>query len=116
MLQNTLFTLTASDGVCYRSDTVLVKVFTFICGEPFIFVPNAFSPNGDNENDVLYVRGQLIEGMLFRVFDRWGELVFESTDRTIGWDGTFKGKQLDPDVYDYYLKANCIDEIGRAHV
>ncbi len=109
ILQNTLFTLTVSDGVCEKSDTVLVKVFTSICGEPFIFVPNAFSPNGDNENDVLFVRGQLIEGMLFRVFDRWGEMVFESTDRTIGWDGTFRGKQLDPDVYDYYLKAVCID-------
>jgi len=106
--QNTLFTLTVSDGVCKRSDTVLVKAFTFICGEPYIFVPNAFTPNGDHENDVLYVRGQLIEGMLFRVFDRWGEMVFESTDRTIGWDGTFRGKQLDPDVYDYYLKAVCI--------
>jgi gliding motility-associated-like protein len=109
ILQNTLFTLSASDGVCSKSDTVFVKAFTFICGEPFIFVPNAFSPNGDNENDVLFVRGQLIEGMLFRVFDRWGEMVFESTDRTIGWDGTFRGKQLDPDVYDYYLKAVCID-------
>jgi gliding motility-associated-like protein len=107
--QNTLFLFTADDGVCKRSDTVLVKAYTFICEEPYIFVPNAFSPNGDNENDVLYVRGQLIEGLLFRVFDRWGEMVFESTDRTIGWDGTFRGKQLDPDVYDYYLKAICVD-------
>jgi hypothetical protein len=107
--ETTLFQLTVSDGVCVKSDTVLVKAFTFICGEPFIFIPNAFSPNGDNENDVLFVRGQLIEGMLFRIFDRWGEMVFESTDRTIGWDGTFRGKQLDPDVYDYYLKAVCVD-------
>ncbi|MEY4604521.1 MAG: hypothetical protein RIT43_1813 [Bacteroidota bacterium] len=105
----TLFTLSVSDGVCVRSDTVLIKAYTFICEEPYIFVPNAFSPNGDNENDVLYVRGQLIEGLLFRVFDRWGEMVFESTDRTIGWDGTFRGKLMDPDVYDYYLKAICID-------
>ncbi len=107
--ETTLFQLTVSDGICTKSDTVLVKAFTFICGDPFIFIPNAFSPNGDGENDVLYVRGQLIEGMLFRVFDRWGEMVFESIDRTIGWDGTFRGKQLDPDVYDYYLKAICID-------
>jgi len=109
ILGNTLFSLTVSDGICLRSDTVLVKAYTFICEEPYIFVPNAFSPNGDNENDVLYVRGQLIEGLLFRVFDRWGEMVFESTDRTIGWDGTFRGKLMDPDVYDYYLKAICID-------
>jgi gliding motility-associated-like protein len=109
ILEDKLFKLTASDGVCKRSDTVLVKSFTFICDKPFIFVPNAFSPNGDKENDLLFVRGQLIEGMIFRVFDRWGEMVFESMDRMVGWDGTFKGKPLDPDVYDYYLKAVCID-------
>jgi len=105
----TIYTLSASDGICTKSDTVLVKTFAFICGEPFVYVPNAFSPNGDKENDVLFVRGQLIDGMIFRVFDRWGEMVFESTDRNYGWDGTFRGKALDPDVYDYYLKAICID-------
>jgi gliding motility-associated-like protein len=107
--QNTIFVLSATDGICTREDTVLVRIFTFLCEESFIYVPNAFTPNGDGENDVLYVRGELIEGMLFRVFDRWGEMVFESTDRLIGWDGSFRGKQLDPDVYDYYLKAICID-------
>jgi gliding motility-associated-like protein len=86
-----------------------VKTFAFICEEPYVFVPNAFTPNGDHENDVLYVRGVMIEGMVFRVFDRWGEMVFESLDRDFGWDGTFRGKALDPDVYDYYLKAVCID-------
>lgn len=105
----TLYTLNVSDGICTKSDTVLIKVYEFICGEPFIYVPNAFTPNGDNENDILFVRGPLIEGMIFRVFDRWGEMVFETEDRLIGWDGTFRGRALDPDVYDYYLKAVCID-------
>jgi gliding motility-associated-like protein len=73
-------------------------------------VPNAFTPNGDNENDVLFVRGQLLEKMVFRVFNRWGEMVFETYDRSSGWDGTFRGRQLDPDVYDWYLEATCIDE------
>ncbi|MDX2359839.1 MAG: gliding motility-associated C-terminal domain-containing protein [Crocinitomicaceae bacterium] len=107
----TLFTLVVTDGICTKSDTVLVKTFTFICGEPYIYIPNAFSPNGDNENDILFVRGHVFEKMLFRVFDRWGEMVFESTDRSIGWDGTFRGKQLDPDVYDYYLEVTCIDDL-----
>ena len=107
--ETTIYILSATDGICTRQDTVLVRIFTFLCDDSYIYVPNAFTPNGDGENDVLYVRGELIEGMLFRVFDRWGEMVFESTDRLIGWDGTFRGKQLDPDVYDYYLKANCID-------
>jgi gliding motility-associated-like protein len=106
--QTTIYTLTASDGICSKSDTVLVKAYGFICEEPYVFVPNAFSPNGDGENDVLFVRGPMIEGMVFRIFDRWGEMVFESTDRNFGWDGNFRGKRLDPDVYDYYLKAICI--------
>ena len=103
-----IFTLTVSDGICYVSDTVEVKVYTIICEDPYVFIPNAFTPNGDNYNDVLYVRGIWIEKMIFRVFDRWGEMVFESTDPNIGWDGVFRGKKLDPDVYDYYLDVTCI--------
>ncbi len=107
----TLFVFTVSDGICTVADTVYVNTYTFICDDPYVFVPNAFSPNGDNENDVLYVRGELIGKMEFRIYDRWGELVFESFDRLIGWDGTFRGKALDPDVYDYYLRVTCIDNL-----
>ena len=49
--------------------------------------------------------------MTFRVYDRWGELVFESFDRLDGWDGKFRDKLLDPDTYDYYLKVTCIDDV-----
>jgi gliding motility-associated-like protein len=107
--ENTVFILSVTDGICTRYDTVQIKVYTFICDEPFVYVPNAFTPNGDGENDVLFVRGPLIEGLVFRVFDRWGEMVFESFDRLEGWDGTFRGKALDPDVYDFYLEALCVD-------
>jgi gliding motility-associated-like protein len=103
-----IYTLTVSEGPCTRSDTVEIKVYEIICEDPYVFIPNAFSPNGDNENDVLYVRGIWIEKMIFRVFDRWGEMVFESTDPAIGWDGTFRGRKLDPDVYDFYLDVTCI--------
>lgn len=104
----TIFTLTVSEGACTESDTTEVKVYEIICEDPYVFIPNAFSPNGDNENDILYVRGIWIEKMIFRIFDRWGEMVFESTDPTIGWDGTFKDRKLDPDVYDFYLDVTCI--------
>ncbi|MDD2983368.1 MAG: gliding motility-associated C-terminal domain-containing protein [Crocinitomicaceae bacterium] len=104
-----LFTLTVSDGICAKSDTVMVKTIPFVCDHPFIFIPNAFSPNGDGDNDLLYVRSAVTTDILFRVFDRWGEMVFESTSLHIGWDGKYKGKNLAPDVYDYYLKATCIN-------
>jgi gliding motility-associated-like protein len=107
-LETMIYTLTATDGLCTKSDTALVKVYEIVCDEPYVFVPNAFTPNGDQENDVLYVRGIWIEKCIFRVFNRWGELVFETTDQNIGWDGTFKGKKLDPDVFDYYLDVDCI--------
>jgi gliding motility-associated-like protein len=106
--ETTVYTLTVSDGICSKTDTVEVKVFQLICSGEYLFIPNAFTPNGDNFNDVLYLRGHNIEKMIFRIFDRWGEMVFESTDKNIGWDGTFRGKKLDPDVYDYYLDITCV--------
>ena len=106
--QTTLFTLTVSDGLCSGSDTVLIKVYDSICASPFVYIPNAFSPNKDGQNDKLYVRGQFIESFVFRVYDRWGELVWETTTLSEGWDGTYRGKLLDPDVFDYYLQATCV--------
>ncbi|WP_258540451.1 DUF7948 domain-containing protein [Parvicella tangerina] len=95
---------------CAKSDTVFIYVKELICGEPDIFIPNAFTPNADNTNDNLYVRGNNIDEFVLRIYDRWGELVFETTDQSVGWDGTFKGKECDPAVYDYYLEATCIDQ------
>jgi len=106
--QTTIYTLTVTDGICSKTDTTLVTTFDFICGDPYLYIPNAFSPNNDGENEVLYVRGALVEEMVFRIYDRWGEMVFESFDRTDGWDGTFRGKEMDPDTYDYYLKVTCV--------
>ncbi|MDX1447243.1 gliding motility-associated C-terminal domain-containing protein, partial [Lishizhenia sp.] len=109
IFEDITYTVSVSDGICTRTDDVVLKAFTYVCGEPFVFVPNAFSPDGDGENDILFVRSNIVSELTFKVFDRWGELVFESNDITRGWDGTFQGKLLDPDTYDYYLEAYCID-------
>ncbi len=106
----TVFVLTAGFENCTKMDTIVIKTYPYNCEDPFVFIPTAFSPNGDNENEVLYVRGEMIKEMTFRIFDRWGELIFESHDFHTGWDGKFKGKKLDPDVYDYYLEVICIDD------
>jgi gliding motility-associated-like protein len=108
--ENTIFTLKVTDEQCTVSDTILIKVIPWECDFPYVFVPNAFSPNGDNENDILYVRGHPIKKIEFRVYNRWGEKVFESFDINQGWDGTYKGKLVDPDVFDYYLNVECIGE------
>lgn len=108
--ETTEFTVLVSDGICTKSSSVWVKVFPYTCEEPFIYVPNAFTPNGDGKNDVLYLRSKIVKELVFRIYDRWGEKVFESTNMHTGWDGTFRGKALNPDVYDYYLEGKCIDD------
>ena len=108
LAETSIFTLQVSDGICSGSDTVLIKVYDSICQAPFVYIPNAFSPNKDGKNDQLFVRGQYIYEFVFRVYDRWGELVWETNKLNEGWDGTYKGKLLDPDVYDYYLQVTCV--------
>lgn len=95
---------------CTKADTVFIFVKELICGEPDVFIPNAFTPNSDDANDNLFVRGNNIDEFVLRIYNRWGELVFETTDQSSGWDGTYKGKECDPAVYDYYFEATCIDQ------
>ena len=73
-----------------------------------MFIPNAFTPNGDNENDVLFVRGRNVEKMYLKIYDRWGELVFETDKQSVGWDGKFKGELVDPAVFVYHLEVKLI--------
>ena len=72
-------------------------------------VPTGFSPNGDGENDILYVRGAAIEELDFKVFNRWGQLVFQTDDKERGWDGTFNGKPQEVEAYAFVLTATFID-------
>lgn len=73
------------------------------CGE--LFVPNLFSPNGDNMNDEACIYGKCIKDMNFAIFDRWGEKVFETSDQKTCWDGTFRGNPMNSGVYAFYLKT-----------
>jgi gliding motility-associated-like protein len=103
--QNTTYTLTVtSDSGCTSTTSVTIDVS---CGT--VFVPDAFSPNGDGQNDYLYVRGDCIKIMNFKVFDRWGNKVFETTDKSIPWDGTFKGQPMNTATFVYYLDATTYD-------
>ena len=94
---------------CTATDTITIFVSDVICGDPYIYVPNAFSPNDDGNNDILYVYGEIFDKLYFAVYDRWGEIIFATTDPKIGWDGTYKGKKADPAVFVYYLEATCLN-------
>ncbi|MGV3766592.1 MAG: PKD domain-containing protein [Chitinophagaceae bacterium] len=107
----TTYRVTGSNpGACASSDELTVHV---VCNDGNLFVPNTFSPNGDNMNDILYPRGKGIYGIRsFRIFDRWGQQVFEqrnflANEANKGWNGTFKGKLLDPNVFVYTLEVVC---------
>ena len=66
-------------------------------------VPNAFSPNGDGQNDRITVKGFGIDQMTWIIYNRWGTVVYRGTDPNEGWDGTFNGKLQPQDVYHYTL-------------
>jgi gliding motility-associated-like protein len=104
---HTYYVTVADSQGCYKTDSVVVIVLKTPCEQSNIYIPNAFSPNADGKNDVLYVRGNNIISLYFAVFDRWGQKVFETTDITKGWDGRFKGARLDPAVFGYYAEGVC---------
>lgn len=73
-------------------------------------VPTAFTPNGDGANDLLFVRGGPFEKMHFRVYNNWGELVFETADQKIGWDGTVSGVEQPMSVYVWVLDVETYNK------
>lgn len=95
---------------CSLADSVTVRLLPPLCGNPVVFVPSAFSPDNDGHNDVLMVEGNNITTMTFAIYNRWGQKVFESKDKSRGWDGTFNGVLLPPDVYGYYMQCTCDDQ------
>ncbi|MEQ8707204.1 MAG: T9SS type B sorting domain-containing protein [Phaeodactylibacter sp.] len=106
----TLYQVWAQDGNgCQDQAQVTVKVTK----DTPVYAPTVFSPNGDNNNDrfVLYSREDLGTLTVFRIFDRWGNLVHEVrecalNDENCGWDGTFRGSEMDSDVFTFYAEIN----------
>jgi gliding motility-associated-like protein len=83
-----------------------------------VYIPNAFSPNGDGNNDyfTVYAGADVREVKLFRIFDRWGNLVFEAgplrpNEPTLGWDGSFRGEPLGPAVFVFYAEVEFVDGV-----
>lgn len=92
---------------CTVKDSVLINILG--CDPGSIFLPNTFTPNGDGINDKLFVRTVTLSSLkYFRVFDEWGQLVFETNNLQEGWDGTVtNGKQAASAVYVYVLEGKC---------
>jgi gliding motility-associated-like protein len=93
-----------SDDVgCSAEDDIVIRNYK---NGPDIIIPSAFTPNGDGRNDVLRPLTVGINELLyFRVYSRWGELIFSSKDPGRGWDGTFKGVQQPASTYVYMAEG-----------
>ncbi len=97
---------------CLASSEILVRVRK----DRPVYIPNAFSPDGDGVNDVMFVQaGENVTNIKqFTILDRWGEQIFnlqnfQPNDPNLGWDGTFRGKQLNPSVFVYLVEVEFID-------
>ncbi|WP_157472326.1 gliding motility-associated C-terminal domain-containing protein [Neolewinella persica] len=105
-----IYEVEVTRGGCMQIIEIEVRVEDPLCDVEHIYVPNAFTPNGDNQNDVMQVRSNFasqISEFRFIIFNRWGQEVYSSDDIFETWDGTIEGDDLEPDVYGYWLRVIC---------
>ncbi len=107
----TTYVVMLTDQVgCHHVDSVSVDCRIVDCGKESIFIPNAFTPNGDGRNDRLCIRhSDPVMEFYIAIFTRWGELLYESRDITQCWDGRYNGNECLPDVYYYTCRYTCVE-------
>jgi gliding motility-associated-like protein len=108
-----IYSLTATNGVCQITDDV--EVTSRECYYFNVFVPNAFSPNNDGVNDNLvpyFPLGVSVQEFSMSIFDRWGNILFQTNDINSTWDGYWNGKLMPEGVYIYYLEVSYVDDLG----
>jgi gliding motility-associated-like protein len=71
--------------------------------KPVLLIPNIFSPNGDDQNDLFFIRGPEIESVDLSIYNRWGNKVFETKDKAFGWDGKQNGMECEVGIYAYMV-------------
>lgn len=114
--ETTYFVVSVEDTFgCKNMDTILVEVFN-MCDDNFLLFPNVFTPNDDNKNDVfkpVSLMNLKTEINYFRIFDRWGKLLFETNDLKNAWDGKHNGNHMNSGVYVYVIDIVCSDGSNR---
>jgi gliding motility-associated-like protein len=103
-----IVTLVSSNGLCSSVDSLEIIVMPF--GDPEVIVPNVFSPNEDNTNDIFFLTHVYTEKIYIVILNRWGNVVFETTDPDPKWDGTApSGQEVTDGVYFYKYVATGIN-------
>ena len=113
LISQRIYTVVVTDSAgCVATDNVII----YVDKPRVVYVATGFSPNGDGVNDFLFVQGDptVVGVRNFRVYDRWGELVFENSDfevnnPTTGWDGVFKGQQMNSSVFSWMAEVEFLD-------
>lgn len=96
-------TLRAYNDSC--SSEIVKERYIVFDGEDEIFIPSAFSPNGDGNNDVLLVRSTTLRSIELTIYNQWGEAIYRGFDIDQGWDGTHNGQPVETGTYVYVLNA-----------
>ncbi|NBU04381.1 MAG: gliding motility-associated C-terminal domain-containing protein, partial [Bacteroidetes bacterium] len=96
------YTVTVTNACGSASDDVVVNL---IPGDCDLFIPTAFTPNGDGRNETFKIFGRGANPTMFRIYNRWGEKIFDSeTDGTYEWDGYFQGVLCQDGLYNYIYR------------
>ncbi len=109
--ETTTYRVTVTDENGCTAEAEVTITVEIVCDESSLFIPDAFSPNNDNVNDLLFVRLNGAASVDFQILDRWGKEVFRTMDQSEGWNGRHRqnGDELSPDVYAYCVKVTCPD-------
>lgn len=113
--QNITYTVVATDTTtnCAAQATVQVMVTNLPVLPPAVLMPNAFSPNNDAVNDYLKPITNQVQALEWSIYNRWGELLFTTTNLNDQWDGTYKDQPCEVGVYVFYLKATFTDNTNK---
>ena len=112
-IQNECYTVEVFNAyTCSVLDSVCIVVLDVFCNEDGITIPTAFSPNEDGVNDTYFIvdKDGVVTDFKLEIFNRLGQKVFSTTDINIKWDGTYRGEELNPQVFDFYMELKCVDD------
>lgn len=102
-----VYVIVTDTNGCTATDSYLVGIPV----TSTLYIPNSFTPNGDEHNQLFRIYGSNIAQFHMEIYDRWGELIFESTDINYGWDATYKGKMVQDGTYVYKVMAIGMDYV-----
>jgi gliding motility-associated-like protein len=115
------YAVVIDENGCAYSDTIEVKM-SVDCF-PALYVPNTFTPNEDENNNTFKIYGEYVDFFEMKIYNKWGELIFESNDLNSGWDGTYGGVLCPDGIYSYEIKysfttddASVFRQIGHVNL